>query len=764
MGSASASFIHTKRGGLNLPAVQLKNNGKLYSKLLFTITLCIVLTLLVSSLFYFFTYMQIDLKKAYQSDVSNLTQTSKEVISMTESAQSVSFQIYRTFTVSKLMFYNEPNIYDVTAAMNELENYLSSMPFIESIYVYNSANGQFYTASRQGESGTFNKEDLADQGILDILDNFQKYRPFTPIPRTYTTVSLAGEQLTKAYTYLGYDAIGKTQKINSAVIINISSAWINKDIGANKNDTEGKSYILDNQDRLLSGDTLASKKLNEADAAFINERIKNQDSGYAVTNFEGKKSLISYTSPDSLEWQYVRVTPYKQVTKAIYSIRNTTILIAVVILVIGLLISWLLSRMLYRPIHQIMDKMNILETEKRNSSYTIRQNMLRSLIQGSQSLQTSTLQQKLSHSGITFDFHSRYRVVMLKIDQLAALKQTRGDDLHVYKFAVMNIAWEIGLKNYRVETVDMDADYVIMLLNRLDDSEEPDDELLRSVLTQIQQSSLDYLKIGLSVTYSPEGLQAQQLSNLYKLVKEASQHRLFYGLGSLIDAQDIISLKSKEYIFPVDKERKLTDALMTSKTEEAKKLFADIVQETADYPIHVVQLAISHLTMTVNNILFTIQKNNSLDVEASLSIHIPTPDHFETVQELNEVFFSLFDDIQTKLSTKRSTKQGDLIRKINELIHKEYANPNLSLNWIADELDMSSIYLSRVYKQQTLAAIVDVINNVRLERAKEYLESTDCSIVDIAVKSGYTSSSYFHRMFKKSFGVTPSDYRKMKLG
>lgn len=746
-----------------MPAVQLKNNGKLYSKLLFTITLCIVLTLLVSSLFYFFTYMQIDLKKAYQSDVSNLTQTSKEVISMTESAQSVSFQIYRTFTVSKLMFYNEPNIYDVTAAMNELDNYLSSMPFIESIYVYNSANGQFYTASRQGESGTFNKEDLADQGILDILDNFQEYRPFTPIPRTYTTVSLAGEQVTKAYTYLGYDAIGKAQKINSAVIINISSAWINKDIGANKNDNEGKSYILDNQDRLLSGDTLVSKKLNDEDAAFFNEQIKNQDSGYAVTNFEGKKSLISYTSPDSLEWQYVRVTPYKQVTNAIYSIRNTTILIAVVILVIGLFISWLLSRMLYRPIHQIMNKMNILETEKRNSSYTIRQNMLRSLIQGSQSLQTSSQQQKLSQSGITFDFNSRYRVVMLKIDQLAALKQTRGDDLHVYKFAVMNIAWEIGLKNYRVETVDMDADYVIMLLNRLDDAEEPDDELLRSMLEQIQQSSMDYLKIGLSVTYSPEGFQAQQLSNLYKLVKEASQHRLFYGLGSLIDAQDIICLKSKEYIFPVDKERKLTDALMTSKTEEAKKLFAEIVQETALYPIHVVQLAISHLTMTVNNILFTIQKNNSLDVEASLSIHIPSPDHFETIQELNEVFFSLFDDIQTKLSMKRSTKQGDLIRKINELIHKEYANPNLSLNWIADELDMSSIYLSRVYKQQTLAAIVDVINNVRLERAKEYLESTDCSIVDIAVKSGYTSSSYFHRMFKKSFGVTPTDYRKMKI-
>jgi len=747
-----------------MSAVHLKNNGKLYSKLLFTITLCIVLTLLVSSLFYFFTYMQIDLKKAYQSDVSNLTQTSKEVISMTESAQSLSFQMYRTFTVSKLMFYTEPSIYDETAAMNELNNYLSSMPFIESIYVYNSANGQFYTASRQGESGTFSKEELADKGILDILASFQQYRPFTPIPRTYTTVSLAGEQLTKAYTYLGYDAVGKTQKLNSAVIINISSAWINKDIGVNKSEGEGKSFILDNQDRLLSGDSLMPKKLSDKDSALLNEKIKDKESGYVVSDFEGKKSLISFTSPDSLDWQYVRVTPYKQVTKAIYSIRNTTILIAVVILVIGIFISWLLSRMLYRPIHQIMDKMSILETEKRNSSYTIRQNMLRSLIQGSQSLQTSTQLQKLLQNGITFDFNSRYRVILLKIDHLAALKESRGDDVHVYKFAIMNIGTEIGLKHYRVETVDMDADYVIMLLGRLDASDVPDDELLREVLAQIQQSSLDYLKIGLSVTYSPEAHQAQQLSNHYKLVKEASQHRLYYGHGCLINAQNIMSLKSKEYIFPTDKERKLTDALMTSKTEEAKKLFAEIVQETAEYPIHVVQLAISHLTMTVNQILFTIQKNNSLDVEASLSIHIPPPDHFETINEINEIFFSLFDDIQSKLSTKRSTKQGDLIRKINDLIHKEYANPNLSLNWIADELDMSSIYLSRVYKQQTLSAIVDVINNVRLERAKEYLENTDCSIVDIAVKSGYTSSSYFHRMFKKSFGVTPADYRKLKLG
>jgi len=740
----------------------IKKNGKLYSRLLFTITLCIVLTLLVSSIFYFFAYVRNDLKSTYLSDVRNLTQTSKEVISMTESAQSVSFQIYRTFTISKLMFYPEPNIYDVVVAMNDLNNYLNSMPFIESIYVYNSEYDLFYVASRDSQGGTINKNDLDDKGVLDILSNFQQYRPFTPIPRSYKTVQLSGEQVSNVYTYLCYDAIGRAQKINSAVIINISSAWINKDIASTQGNKAGTYYIMDNLGRLLSGDTLATKTLSDSDSTLFANHIKLKPSGYIVAEFEGRKSLISFTSPDSLEWQYVRITPYRKITGTVYPILNKTILIAISIMIVGLFSSWLLSRMLYKPIHQIVNKMNVLESEKRDSSYTLRQNILRSLIQGTKNLKTNEQVQKLAQNGITFDFQAGYRVILIKIDQFAALKKMRGDDLLVYKFAIMNIGSEISLKHYQVESVDMESDSVVMLLGRLEGTENSDEELLREILQQIQQSTLNFLKIGLSITYSEENDQPLFLPAQYRIVQEASLHRLFLGLGCLINAQDIMNFKSKEYIFPVDKERKLTDSLMTSRTEDAKRLFADIVQETADYPIHVVQLATSHLTMMVNNILFTIQQNNNLEVESSLVFQIPTLDKLETIDELYNVFFNLFDDIQAKLSFKRVTKQDDLIRRVNELIAKEYANPNFSLNWIADELDMSSIYLSRVYKQHTLSAIVDVINQIRLEHARVYLEQSDLSVIDIALKCGYMSSSYFHRMFKKNFGVTPADYRKVK--
>lgn len=99
---------------------------------------------------------------------------------------------------------------------------------------------------------------------------------------------------------------------------------------------------------------------------------------------------------------------------------------------------------------------------------------------------------------------------------------------------------------------------------------------------------------------------------------------------------------------------------------------------------------------------------------------------------------------------------------INQKINENYMEPNLSLNQIADELDMSPIYISRLYKQQTMSSIVDTILEVRMREVCSLLESTDLPVTIIAERCGFTSSSYLHRMFKRSFGTTPTDYRRSK--
>ncbi|MCL6457929.1 MAG: AraC family transcriptional regulator [Gorillibacterium sp.] len=740
----------------------MKNNNMrrkrvLYSKLLTTITLCISLTFLVSTFVYYTYYIGVEKTQTFRSDLKDLTQTGIKVVNMAEVAQTLSFQLYRTYTISHLLFYNEPSIFEVTAAMSDLGNYLNSMPFIESIYVYNPNNDTFYISAAQGQNGVFTTQELDDTEIIQLLNHYQNYRAFTPIPRTYSIGNAKQEDIS-VYTYLCYDAINWDHTINSAVIVNVSAAWINKEL-ANVNAGSGTTYLLDDQGRFLSGNKLTLEKLTASEESWLQHKVKAQSAGYFIVPFRGEKSLVSYTSQDSLGWQYVRITPYNVIMKQTNQIRNTTLLISVIILLVGLIISRLLSKRLYLPINSIVNRMNTLEAEKRNSMFTITQSSLRNLVLGIKSPHNS-LQGELLQLGTPFGFDEGYRLVLLRIDEYSAMREKIGSYMLPYKFAIMNIASEICGQAYRVETVDMNDDSVVMLLSSLNPAEYHYTELLDVLLRQIRESCREYLKIGLSLVYSPVSDSAEVLNRLYAQTREASKHRLFYGRGCIISAEKISEMQNNLYAFPDDREKKLVDALMSGKTGEARSHFSELVRGMENYPYHMLELTISRVTFTLGRIIDNIKKCSPAPPEEQLKV--PSLEAFETVEDLEEAFYHLFDDIQERQADKRSSKQSDLIRQINQKINDSYMDPSLSLNQIADELNMSPIYISRLYKLQTLTAIVDVIMEVRMREVCRLLKETDLSVSDIAEQTGFTSSSYLHRMFKRYLSVTPIEYRRSR--
>lgn len=741
---------------------RIRKPMKLYTAFVMSITLSIVATVLISSYIYYRNYTHAALNQTFLGDLDLLTRTSKDVNSMKDSAQSLSFQIYRNSAISKLLNYSSPDVYDVAAGMNELSNTLNSMPFIDSIMVYNSASNTFYIAAMSGQNGIYAKEELVDRDIIRTLDRFKDYKPFTPIPRVYnnhpdtvTPVSV--------YTYLCYDAINTSQTINSAVAVNISASWINRSIALKEGQLPGQTFIIDDQDRILSTETLLPAELTKAEEQLIRQSVMNQETGYLIRDFHNVKSLITFTRKDSLGWQYVKITPYHTLVDSVGAIRNTSLTIAGVILAAGLIISWLLSGFLYRPVRRISAKLNVLEAERRNNSQTIRQNTLRDLLLGVRTLTSEQKLEKLKHAGITFQFQQDYRVILLKIDRFQEFLAKRGSDLATYKYAILNISSEIMSQTYPVEAITMDDDSLVLLVNSgsTEAPETADDEtVFLERLEQVKQAILDFLSIGISVTYSPATNQPLHLHPLYEQVKEASLHRMFYGHSSTIDSDAILALKSKEYIYPMDKEKRLSEAVKLGRTAEVMDILHEILEETAQYPIQVLRLAISHLTMTINNLIYSIQKNSAMDLSGSASVYMPSLDSVETLEEFVAAFRLFLEEVQSKLTEKRSMKQGDLVRSISTLIEKHYADPDLSVNWIADQFDMSSLYISRIYKQQTLRALGDAISEYRMEQAKQLLEQTQIPIAQIADRVGYTSSTYFHRIFKKHYGVTPTEFRK----
>ena len=100
------------------------------------------------------------------------------------------------------------------------------------------------------------------------------------------------------------------------------------------------------------------------------------------------------------------------------------------------------------------------------------------------------------------------------------------------------------------------------------------------------------------------------------------------------------------------------------------------------------------------------------------------------------------------------------LRQMIQYINQNYEE-NISLSEIAERLFTSASTLSRFFKKQTGLYFNDYVNRVRLKAALENLIYSDKNITKVAVDSGFSNLSVFNRLFKETYGMSPSDYRKM---
>lgn len=743
---------------VNVPA----DSKKVYTRILLSFMIGIVATLLISSTVLYINFERIALKQVYSSDLDTLMQTSREVSNMTQTAYNLSNQIYSDTLIAPLLHYSKPQIYDVMPAIKQLDNYRLSLPLIiESIYVYNATSQEVFITSQEIPNKQQQLSEMDDKGIAEILNNFHNHLPFTPIPRTYEETSITTRKLEKvsAYTYLCYNVLN--ENLDYAVVVNINDSWFNNDMKLPNNDTAGQTFIINQDGILLSPNNESSMLTDYSDKSYIKHILDNPaSSSYFEQEIDGRKALITYTAPDSLGWRYVKITPYESISYEIMDMKKKTIFIGLGILLLGVLASIFTSRKLSNPIHSIMDRMRTLESDRRNSLYILRQNTLRDLLLGRVTFSPNVLQQKLSYFGSILQVDHPNLLVLLKMDRFTSIVDKYHDDIKLYKYAIMNICTEMATPFFTVEAIDLGDDSVLLVLSVTNSEQQIAPLNLEETLRSMQSAIFEHLKFSVSLTISPVTSSVDQSIRLIKQVMEASLHRLFHGHGSLIHSSRIMSLITKEYEYPVQKEKQLVESLMTGKTDEAKRLYSEIISETIEYPYAVVSLAVSHLTLTINRVLNVIKKNNALEDVQDLDTTILSLNHVETIEEINESFYHLFNKLSNRLEEKRNSKYNVMVKKINDIIDRDFGNPALCLNSIADEMDMSPIYISRLYKQLTLNAITDVIQEMRMTKAKHLLLHTVDSVADIAEKTGFTNSSYFYRMFKKVNGVTPNDYRR----
>ena len=125
-------------------------------------------------------------------------------------------------------------------------------------------------------------------------------------------------------------------------------------------------------------------------------------------------------------------------------------------------------------------------------------------------------------------------------------------------------------------------------------------------------------------------------------------------------------------------------------------------------------------------------------------------------------FFSLLykNDLIEKHQDKNSLtiNTTDKIKLILNYINDHYSE-DISINTLAELCEYSQYHFMRFFKKHIGLTCIQYINNLRLEKSSILLTSTNNTIMDISLEVGFDNLSYFNKLFKRKYNLTPKEFR-----
>ena len=132
--------------------------------------------------------------------------------------------------------------------------------------------------------------------------------------------------------------------------------------------------------------------------------------------------------------------------------------------------------------------------------------------------------------------------------------------------------------------------------------------------------------------------------------------------------------------------------------------------------------------------------------------------YFRALSTLFHLMSMIIKDRETKPSATTT-----LVGAAKKIILENYNNANFSVSAIHEQLYVSDTYLRKLFKRETGMTMQAFLTNRRLSKAADMLRNNDHSIPDLCDAVGYGDESHFIRAFKKKYGVSPKQFRKLAL-
>jgi len=763
---------------------------KYLQRILLSLALFAVFVLVVYSVFMYVNMRTAVLKTLSEANEKVLSQVQYNVSYMDEIAKNMTMSLFFDNEVIPLLYGKNFDYGDISFKLWKLDKIVDSSTYLHSITVYNAYTDKYISTYRSFQDNLNGEISYYEQQ----LEAYPHLPKLTMIP---ITEKLAANQpnedetLISYFSYVLYDQQSDTTGEKSKIILNVRGSWLFNNIQIINDLAYKQNYtllLLNKEGQVYAADQHASKSLPPSLIARLLESTAEFDS---FTYGRGSdKSIVTLTPVGIQDWKLVNIQSYSKALQPLANIQKTMIFSTICFLLLSLAVIFPISQRLYRPLERMVHQVKRANKELGNGTavsdewsylrdvYTNMEQRVEQVKQHYSKNKSIIDRFHISHiltdsTGVTRDNFKEwvserhpniqpegaFSVCALQMDGYKQRKlQMKDKENDLYVFAIGNITEELLSTSCHCIWTYMGEGLFIFLV--VPDDRISDNRGYVTAFAEAQEVIQTYYGLSVTLSLSRSVPSFTQITEAYFEARELVQYRLLYGCRSFITVEKVAQSRNKDALdfMPVQEKRiieELKRGNSTKLSEHIELFFEQAKQLSYSECIQ----SVLHLTIAT---VGAIQEMNDVRLHpirvelAGLQQEVMMK---ETIEEIKDIFLNLATLRVNSVEDLANKKTELICQTMKEMIAENFNDADFYQQVVADMLKMSSAYIGRLFKQGTGVSFSEYLNDIRLTKALELLDSDHISINEVMEQCGYRSQSHFFKQFKMKYGTSPGEYR-----
>lgn len=246
------------------------------------------------------------------------------------------------------------------------------------------------------------------------------------------------------------------------------------------------------------------------------------------------------------------------------------------------------------------------------------------------------------------------------------------------------------------------------------------------------------------------------IHSIYASFTDALSCLYFNGPASVIHYSEIRQTDPDNHIDYLVTQKHLVEAVRLRKVE-AYDYFGLLMEDIRTFSDTVKRNKILEILVLANNSMKIDSQSDGKQIDY---IEIVKQLIDRTGNELIEYGYQVFIYITSYVKPQNSIDYSNhIVKATKEYLELNYAE-DISLEDMAEYVNISPQYLSKLIKKTTGFNFIDWLSMLRVKKAKELLNNSNLTVKEVCFMVGYKDPNYFSRIFKKRIGITPSEYVK----